>query len=101
MRPIDAGEVLKIVERYGTTSGTSLGRHSGIADIIYYQIEKLPTIEAEPVRRGRWISYGRDTAYNRFYRCSVCDKEIVWYDECDEQLYGYCPNCGAKMEAKS
>lgn len=55
MRPIDADEVLKIVERYGTTSGTSLGRHSGIADIIYYQIEKLPTIEAVPVRRGHII----------------------------------------------
>lgn len=91
MRPIDADEVLKIVERYGTTSGTSLGRHSGIADIIYYQIEKLPTIEAEPERHGKWRLIHNTYDRVKEYNCSNCDSNY----SCESN---YCPNCGAKMD---
>ncbi len=47
---IDREKALKIVESLGTTHGTTIGRHSGTADIIYDKIAKLPTIDAEPVK---------------------------------------------------
>lgn len=93
MRLIDADEALKIAERYGTTSGTSLGRHSGIADIIYYQIEKLPTIESEPVRYGRWIGADSVSLY-----CSECGKSSDYKVDGSCKASLFCPNCGAKMD---
>jgi hypothetical protein len=52
-------------------------------------LRNRPTVEAEPVRHGRWIA--QDDTFTRF-RCSVC--ELKNYDG-----YGkYCPNCGAKMD---
>lgn len=90
MRPIDADEVLKIVEPYGTTHGTSLGRHSGVADAIYYEIAKLPTIEAEPVRHGEWkrLTNSKIARY-----CSLCGTRHV-----SGSANNFCPNCGAKMD---
>lgn len=94
MRPIDADKALKITESYGTAHGTSLGRHSGVADAIYDEIVKLPTIEAQPVRHGAWL-------YNDMYlpncaECSECGwKSSVSGDEISS--CHYCPNCGARM----
>lgn len=55
----------------------------------------LPTIEAEPVRRGEWIK--RDG----YTECSACE---YWYDSPDSEEPGdrsnFCPNCGAKMGDK-
>lgn len=101
MSLIDADEVLKIVEPYGTTHGTSLGRHSGVADAIYYEIAKLPTIEAEPVRHGEWIT-SEMTIDSGCTSCSCCNSEYYIGDlqalEGDNDFVMYCPNCGAKMD---
>lgn len=90
MRLIDADKALKIAESYGTTHGTTLGRHSGVADTIYDEIAKLPTIEAQPVRHGVWRlmhnSYDRVKEYN----CSNCDANHI-------REYNFCPSCGARM----
>ena len=52
-------------------------------------IINMPTVDAEPVRHGKWIA--QDTSRTKFM-CS----------ECKAKNYGghekYCPNCGAKME---
>lgn len=62
--------------------------------ILLRWIRKQPTIEAEPVNRGRWELWG-DEIYMAF-KCSVCGVEI------DEDYYNVahtcCPNCGAKMD---
>lgn len=53
-------------------------------------IDDAPTIDAEPIRRGRWKCGGI---------CSECGFDICsecGYDN-DEQKTDYCPNCGAKM----
>lgn len=98
MKLIEADKALKIAESYGTTHGTSLGRHSGIADTIYDEIAKLPTIEAEPVRHGEWTPINLYCNHAREFKCSACG-ESVYYDYytrfCE---YVYCPNCGAKMD---
>lgn len=46
------------------------------------------TIEAEPVRHGKWVVAGNTTHY---YICSVCGEPGDGWDN-------YCRSCGAKME---
>ena len=64
--------------------------------IICEAIDESPTIEAEPVRHGRWI-HGK-----RYYEMDECD-----CSECGQRMttgagqrMAYCPNCGAKMDKK-
>ena len=57
-----------------------------------------PTIEAEPVRHGRWIYHPDDLfPAESKQECSCCHEEeyLTLYNET------YCPNCGAKMDGES
>lgn len=62
-------------------------------------IEKQPTVDAEPVRHGKFVGTEYDgyaDGYPVYYewKCSQCG--CVFEDE--EPTYKYCPNCGAKMD---
>lgn len=91
MRPIDADALFKrIISAFAYLP----------ADIqeILEMIEDAPTIEAEPVRRGKWLEC-EDGWGDTHYQCSECGKE--WYLEAGtpkENGMNYCPNCGARME---
>lgn len=68
-------------------------KHSrGIAgdEILHEIIDNQPTIEAEPVRHGRWTKDGCDCKYF-YYKCSVCGED-------NDGRTKFCPNCGAKMD---
>jgi hypothetical protein len=72
-----------------------------VKDVIYSQQRYFTDVQ--PVKHGKWNSWGRDTAYNKFYRCSCCNYEIsmdVESREFDDSLPKYCPNCGARMDLK-
>ena len=62
--------------------------------------EKFPSADVALVRHGHWI---KDDVFGiPVYRCSVCDKEF-WLSADDTpqgSSYLYCPNCGARMDAK-
>lgn len=54
-------------------------------------IDAQPTIEAEPVRHGRWLD-------NEFYMfCSVCGMQWYYCDN-ETQDFKFCPHCGCKMD---
>ena len=53
-------------------------------------IDETPTIDAEPVRHGRWKEPYPNDIWD-CYECSCCG---VKYD----RTWNYCPNCGAKMD---
>ena len=53
-----------------------------------HMLADAPTVDAVPVRRGKWIDDHRKGAWNY---CSVCGEQAI-------DLYDYCPNCGARME---
>lgn len=57
--------------------------------VIQHALRVSPTIEAEPVRHGRWVV--QDEGRTRFM-CSECKAKN--YDGSGR----YCPNCGAKMD---
>ena len=57
-------------------------------------VSNSPTIEAEPVKHGKWIGYA-GTIGNE---CSVCGK---WLDVLQGTAeMNYCPNCGADMRGE-
>ncbi len=59
------------------------------------EIENAPTIEAVPVRKGKWI---RDyKSIGKTWNCSEC-RCLEFGDE--EYLDKFCPNCGADMRGK-
>ena len=64
------------------------------------RIMRIPTVDAEPVRHGRWILLGRsfpttDYTYttSALYMCSECRLRAT-------KKYPYC-HCGAKMDAEA
>ena len=55
-------------------------------------IQCADIIDAVPVVHGYWL-YGDEYAGHHDVDCSVCGESARTY-------YDYCPNCGAKMDAK-
>lgn len=98
MRLIDADALLEsgICAEYGyNDNGLLLIPMRDVTN----SIRNAPTIDAEPVRHGRWL-------YNSY--------PTVWYghgeppewvcSECEERAYNtydYCPDCGAKMDGEA
>ena len=60
-------------------------------------IDDAPTIDAEPVRHGKWIDEGQYADYHphHAWRCSECGEHVI---EIDTSWFKYCPNCGARMD---
>lgn len=95
MRLIDprvaAVEIADLMAHKANMTAHTAGHHYTISDYIYITqewFEKIPTIEAEPVRHGHWIDTGSGQ------ECSVCHEIQYGYDN----YRYYCPFCGAKME---
>lgn len=91
MRPIDA-DALKAYIDCGHLRPPSETCFSEL-DVVR-MLDKQPTIDAEPVRHGRWV-YGDDVDI----QCSECGKDAMsdWMKY--TQVYSpYCPWCGAKMK---
>lgn len=84
-------------------------------------IARFPTIDAEPVRHGRWEWHEEWGPYTRFespelfdayWICSACGTNLLQYlqshfpdipsyTECSEEVpptLERCPSCGAKMD---
>ena len=58
------------------------------------EIERVPAVEAKPVRHGKWINAGHD-AFTQYRRCSSCARLLA-----NAPAYDYCPRCGAKMDGR-
>lgn len=63
----------------------------------YGIIQGMPTVDAVPVRHGRWkpfdLTYGRN-----LYACSVCGDVSDCATVMGDVVYQFCPYCGAKMD---
>ena len=79
MRLIDADALLELWDSMTPRARTEFDQN----------IMLFPQVEAEPVRRGRWIKMS--DADGIFYACSECGE---WHKETSN----YCPNCGAQTE---
>ncbi len=93
MRLIDADAAIEKLQEYITEMESDIyyGSNLGVPeDCICEAIEEVPTIEAEPVKHGKWKKI------QNFAQCSECKHEVNWGSK--DFLSPYCPNCGAKME---
>ena len=104
MRLIDADRALEIVRDQGIA-------HPNAYHLTKYAtliLREAPTIEAEPVRNGRWVKvkckkeyWGLDSdgdfgCWEDYpILCSSCHYDLT---ENGARETNYCPNCGAKMD---
>lgn len=64
-----------------------------------FVIDDMPTINAVPVKHGKWIWKGEE-GDSRFM-CSVCKwKENVPTCNGVPDIWQYCPSCGARMDGE-
>lgn len=82
---IEREAAVKIAEKYGTTNGSVLGRHSGVADCIAAMIDAIPAADVMPVS---WVSVKdklpqnktRVLAYSKYH--DIHDVIWSWADNC-------------------
>lgn len=62
-------------------------------------LDNIPTIDAEPVRHGKWEVIFYDNI-PKIAQCSECGEGLIFTkkDYPIRHISNYCPNCGAKME---
>lgn len=92
---IEREEVIKILEHYDLSSGSTLGCHSGAIECAIFAIKMLPAAaDVVPVVHGQWIE---KTAHDRrqYFECSNCGKQENKHTAIRG---GFCWNCGAKMD---
>lgn len=93
-RPIDADKLKSYF------APTLTGRTEYSADEILLTIATMPTVDAEPVKRGHWLAvkgWDDDLGELDSAECSVCH-ETQESEYWAKTYYKYCPNCGAKMD---
>lgn len=81
-------------------NGGDLSKTENVAQILL-RIENAPTIDAQPVKRGKWISEkvqkkdwkGIERSYFQPNSCSVCHIGVAVRTK-------FCPNCGSKMDGE-
>ena len=59
---------------------------------LHTAFDEAPTIEAEPVRHGRWVKVNSIQGLKAF-KCSECSSYIG-------RITAFCSTCGAKMDGK-
>ncbi len=67
------------------------GRHPISMETIIEYLDAYPTIEAEPVKHGRWVDVALSFVTVK-EKCSICGGIVYVHG------FNYCPNCGAKMD---
>lgn len=72
-----------MIERYGEPCHSFL-------DVI----EKMPAVDAEPVRHGRWRHLGGDE-----WRYTMCG-EVIHTEGTEKPEDKYCRECGARMDGE-
>ena len=100
MRLIDAGALKKKAQMRGHVLKKSMVTVYHMC-VSTHDIDEAPTVDAEPVRHGRWktmpyrtVEHGNVVISGEAEMCTNC--------RCAKKEYhkqmNYCPNCGAKMD---
>ena len=102
MRLIDAKELEK-------KTLTESCFDSQTEDVFLDLVDSMPTIDAEPVRHGRWVDRYGNKYDNPLYECSECKgkaryrftRDELGREIAEQALDDYCPHCGAKMDGNT
>lgn len=104
MRLIDANALSnRLGEMWGIPKDWD-GDMDQLCEDAFLAIDEAPTIEAKPVRHGKWIDKGLtgDWAWQtdgrgkcwHIFQCSVCGEKFKSKSKC-------CPDCGVKMDGEN
>ena len=101
VRMIDADALAKFID-YGHLNNPDEKLYS--ENDIREMIDMMPTVDAVPVRHGKWII--RDNPGTGWYRitCSECGEDFTSTAPCigffpnAKVIWDYCPSCGARMD---
>lgn len=83
---IDGDELIELLLSTAITD-----KQREYSECVQYAVQKMPTVDAVPVRHGQWIHHDSN------------DCHVPSYDECDQCGWkvriglNYCPKCGAGM----
>lgn len=99
MRLIDADKLMRAIYHRAFETDEDTMWQSGCwirYRAIEAEVKAQPTVEAEPVRHGKWT---RENNYSA-WKCSECGCKVNRANPLKGNIwnYNYCPNCGAKME---
>ena len=89
MRMIDADALSKFID-YGHLNNPNEKLYS--ENDIREMIDMMPTVDAVPVRHGKWIKYTGTGKVQ--WMCSECSAE-----EKNPKIANWCYHCGARMDA--
>lgn len=84
----------ELIKRIESSIADAEGYLGGIA-MSLDELEDLDSIDAEPVRNGRWININDSEKY----QCSECGI-TMWFPkslDVTPDTYIFCPHCGAEM----
>lgn len=91
MRLIDADKMLKRIESWNTSDAMD----KALYNFTLNRIVEQPTIDAVPVRKGKWIRTGRTNIYGGIeLQCPFCGDEVM-VSQIEDEIY--CRHCGAKL----
>ena len=79
----------KVTELYRYSKGDM---HIAYRELLDYILD-MPAADVKRMKRGRWFHINNDG----FIYCSECNNEAYWDTDYGQQLFDYCPYCGAKM----
>ena len=85
----------------GGVYGRSMKYPEGMFDCedVISSVENAPAADVAPVRHGRWEDSADEWFGTDVYTCSKCRESYVLVEGTPkENLWHYCPNCGAKMD---
>ena len=60
------------------------------------EIECAPTLDAVPVRHGKWIKADSQQYFRKHYPAFTCSECGQRKDS--QKTWNYCPNCGVRMD---
>ena len=69
-----------------------------VGEALKIMTDEQPTVEAKPVRHGRWKDCTNHESVDFEDKCSVCG--YTMFADFSHR-FRYCPNCGARMEEEN
>jgi|GEM_PF-3722531 len=85
MSLISREAAVKIAERYSISKGTTIGKHSGIAEIIADEIKSLPSVPAVPLDKlCEWLEDNAALTGGVYISAKGWKRELtLWMEEQD------------------
>lgn len=76
---ISRAAAIHIAEKYGCNNGSTIGRHSGVADCIASEIDGLPAVNAIPIEWLRKLQSELDGPWDT--TMNAIDNIIRWWQK--------------------